>query len=112
MHASGVVHRDLKPANILFSNKSKDSEIKIIDLGLASKIAPRAKLHEAVGTPYFVAPEIVANSVNYDTEVDLWSTGVILFNMLTGYMPFDGESCDDLYDNIERCKFNKKITDR
>lgn len=79
MHNSNIVHRDLKPDNILFLDKTIDSEVKIIDLGLANKIR-NFDFRSTVGTPYYVAPEVLKGS--YDKACDIWSLGVIMWIML------------------------------
>lgn len=91
MHAVGIVHRDLKPDNLLYSDKSEDAVIKIIDFGLSKKIVKPSSLHSLVGTPYYVAPEVLNEDINYGRACDLWSIGVMVYVMLVGYPPFDGE---------------------
>ena len=104
----GIVHRDLKPENFMVTiNEENQPLVKLIDFGLATYI-PKDKnspLNEYVGTPQYVAPEVV-NHDCYDEKVDIWSTGVILFNMLTGYEPFRGESKSELNDQIQYKRVN------
>jgi calcium-dependent protein kinase len=93
LHANGICHRDLKPENIMFLNKQTDT-IKLIDFGLSKKLNTSSNLLErqnsVVGTPYYVAPEVL--TMDYDFRCDIWSVGVILFIMLSGYPPFNGKS--------------------
>jgi len=93
LHEHGIVHRDLKPENFLMSDKSEDAEIKMIDFGLSKRFAATEqvkKMHTVVGTPYYVAPEVLRG--NYGRECDVWSLGVILFIFLCGYPPFEGDA--------------------
>ena len=87
-----VVHRDLKPENFLFENTDPSSEIKIIDFGLANKFGNKSKLSSIVGTPYYVAPEVLNGS--YSKECDIWSLGVIMYILLCSYPPFRGKGND------------------
>ena len=104
----GIVHRDLKPENFMVTiNEQNRPLVKLIDFGLATYI-PKDKnspLTEYVGTPQYAAPEVV-NHDCYDEKVDIWSTGVILFNMLTGNEPFRGESRSELNDQIKYKRIN------
>ena len=85
----GVVHRDLKPENMLFERNSQ--VLKIIDFGIAhQKTSAEETLSERVGTPYYVAPEVLLKK--YDEKCDVWSTGVILYMMMTHKPPFRGDS--------------------
>ena len=85
-HSRGVVHRDLKPDNFLFLNDHADSPLKATDFGLATYFEEGATLHDVTGTPFYMAPEVVMGE--YAKEVDLWSLGVITYQLLTGKLPF------------------------
>jgi serine/threonine protein kinase len=94
-HAAGVVHRDLKPANIMVT---PDGRIKLLDFGLArqTKSADGAtvtttKLGEIAGTPYYMSPE-QARGLQVDARTDIFSLGVVLYEMLTGRRPFEGDT--------------------
>ncbi|XP_022954917.1 calcium-dependent protein kinase 10-like [Cucurbita moschata] len=89
-HANGVMHRDLKPENFLYANKKEHSPLKAIDFGLSVFFKPGEKFTEIVGSPYYMAPEVLKR--NYGPEVDLWSAGVILYILLCGVPPFWAET--------------------
>ena len=97
-HSRGVTHRDLKPENILFENHSSDAEIKIIDFGLSRKYSKDSKLHSVLGTPYYVAPEVLKG--NYDQKCDIWSIGAMTYLLLCGKPPFNGNTDQEIFDKI------------
>lgn len=108
LHEHGIVHRDLKPENFIFNDKTDDAEIKLIDFGLSKRfgqikdINPKEKMHTIVGTPYYVAPEVLKG--DYDFSCDVWSLGVILYIMLCGYPPFDGDSNKEIFKKVLKSK--------
>ncbi|KAL6637631.1 hypothetical protein ACP70R_025203 [Stipagrostis hirtigluma subsp. patula] len=89
-HAHGVMHRDLKPENFLYASKSEDAQLKAIDFGLSVFFRPGERFTEIVGSPYYMAPEVLRRS--YGPEVDIWSAGVILYILLCGVPPFWAET--------------------
>ncbi|EHA8588299.1 calcium-dependent protein kinase 20 [Cocos nucifera] len=89
-HKHGVMHRDLKPENFLFANKKEISPLKAIDFGLSVFFKPGERFNEIVGSPYYMAPEVLKR--NYGPEVDVWSAGVILYILLCGVPPFWAET--------------------
>ncbi|KAI3951409.1 hypothetical protein MKW98_030261 [Papaver atlanticum] len=89
-HKEGVMHRDLKPENFLFANKKESAALKAIDFGLSVFFKPGQQFTEIVGSPYYMAPEVLKRS--YGPEVDVWSAGVILYILLCGVPPFWAET--------------------
>ncbi|KAL2336252.1 hypothetical protein Fmac_010698 [Flemingia macrophylla] len=85
-HLQGVVHRDLKPENFLFTSRSEDADMRLIDFGLSDFIRPEERLNDIVGSAYYVAPEVLHRS--YSLEADIWSIGVITYILLCGSRPF------------------------
>jgi len=83
-HASGVVHRDIKPENIMIG---KDGEYKLIDFGLSRRISNKnSTMSTIAGTPYYMAPEVIDG--DYTSMCDIWSLGVLLYVLVSGYLPF------------------------
>ena len=90
-----IVHRDLKPENFLVEiNDINNPIIKLIDFGFACHIPKSGYMNSFFGSPIYTAPEII-QKWSYSEKVDLWSIGVILFNMITGCQPFNVEGDDD-----------------
>jgi eukaryotic-like serine/threonine-protein kinase len=92
LHDHGIVHRDLKPANLFM----EEGIVKIGDYGLAKLITPShgTEHSESIGTCHYMAPEI--GSGKYNKPIDIYSIGVILYEMLTGKVPFDGETVNEV----------------
>lgn len=105
-HDRGVVHRDLKPENILLLSMEDDNSIKVADFGFAKQYDTSTDdaLVTSCGTPGYVAPEIL-NGKKYGTEVDMWSFGVIIYILLSGYPPFHHENQKQLFALIRNAKF-------
>ncbi|KAJ6244539.1 ovarian-specific serine/threonine-protein kinase lok-related [Anaeramoeba flamelloides] len=96
LHEEGIVHRDLKPENILLTNKSRQPQIKITDFGLSKIITMNHNLKTMCGTPAYLAPEILNSGIfGYSKNVDLWSCGVILYQMLSGELPFNNSNTNN-----------------
>ena len=103
-HAKRVIHRDLKPENLLYKDSDPGSPLKVIDFGLAIIQEPGQKVDECCGTTSYMAPEVLTGA--YSTEVDLWSLGVIVFFMLSGYLPFPGRSDEEKEEKILRGQYS------
>ena len=80
--------RDLKPENILLEQNKEFDQIKIIDFGTSLVYDPNKSLDEKLGTPYYIAPEVLNKS--YNSKCDIWSCGVITYILLSGMPPFNG----------------------
>ena len=91
LHSKHIVHRDLKPENFLFSSTRPDALLKLIDFGFSRVLGGSQKMNSRSGTCYYVAPEVY-RGLEYDDKCDMWSAGVILYMMLAGYAPFDGDT--------------------
>eukprot|EP00347_Sterkiella_histriomuscorum_P007015 403350571 len=112
-HLKNICHRDLKPENIVFKKKAQiqkiididqgEGEIKIIDFGLAKYLFKGQNLKSKVGTPYYVAPEVLES--NYDHRCDNWSVGVITYTLICGYPPFFADNHQEIFRKIKSCEF-------
>ncbi|WP_437974907.1 serine/threonine-protein kinase [Sorangium sp. So ce295] len=104
-HEVGLIHRDLKPANIFLARQGEEV-VKILDFGVAKAIgtglaADATKTGTLIGSPHYMSPEQVRRSKTIDFRSDLWSLGVIIFQCLTGQLPFPGEELGDVL--VEIC---------
>ncbi|WP_437977171.1 protein kinase [Sorangium sp. So ce295] len=97
-HAMHIIHRDLKPANIFLHREPDMDEpvVKVLDFGVAKNLSVNDGLHTvqggAVGSPLYMSPEQVRAEPNVDHRADIWALGVVLFEMLTGMRPFQGDA--------------------
>jgi serine/threonine protein kinase len=97
IHMTGVIHRDLKPGNLMLRD---DDSVALIDFGIsqskyATKAAPEQAEREIAGTPYYISPEQAAGA-GVDERADLYSLGVILYQMLTGEKPYVGATTEEI----------------
>jgi calcium-dependent protein kinase len=82
------VHRDLKPENLLLDKDEQSPKIKIIDFGTSQHFVTDQSMSQKFGTPYYIAPEVLKKK--YNAKCDIWSIGVIMYILLSGYPPFNG----------------------
>ncbi|XP_047309961.1 calcium-dependent protein kinase 20-like [Impatiens glandulifera] len=97
-HSLGVIHRDLKPENFLFVNQQEESPLKTIDFGLSIFFRPGETYKDVVGSPYYVAPEVLLK--NYGQECDVWSAGVMIYILLSGVPPFWDETEQGIFEQV------------
>ena len=97
-----VVHRDLKPENLLLDNKKN---IKIVDFGLSNIYPNNELLKTACGSPCYAAPEMINGELYKGLSADIWSSGIVLYAMLCGYLPFEDSDNEVLYTKITSGKF-------
>ena len=98
LHHNNICHRDLKPENFMFQDKTPTAELKLIDFGLAKYFDGRTELESLVGTPNYLAPEVLRRV--YGLKCDLWSVGVMMYVMLSGKLPFEGDTLQETFERI------------
>jgi eukaryotic-like serine/threonine-protein kinase len=112
-HSKGVIHRDLKPANLFLTSRADGSRlVKVLDFGISKSIQggsmPEMALTRTsimVGSPLYMSPEQLESSKQADERSDIWSLGVILFELLTGTLPFTGDSLPQLVRSVLTGKY-------
>ena len=105
-HKMRIVHRDIKPENILIVGRENNGllNVKIIDFGTAKIFSEFSKIKTFVGSAYYIAPEVIKGK--YDEACDLWSIGVIMYIMLVGKPPFNGEENEDIINAVKRGRYD------
>ncbi|CAG9320382.1 unnamed protein product [Blepharisma stoltei] len=104
LHDRHVVHRDIKPENLVLSSSEPDSILKVIDFGTAQAYTPGEKMHTRFGTPYYIAPEVLAQ--RYDEKCDMWSAGVNMYILLSGMPPFGGNSDHEILNKVKTGRYS------
>jgi serine/threonine-protein kinase len=101
-HALGIVHRDLKPSNLFLTHRSDGTPlVKVLDFGISKAAADTnmptiTATQEVFGSPAYMSPEQIRSAKNVDVRSDIWSLGVILYELLTKHLPFDGDTSSAL----------------
>lgn len=107
LHSKNILHRDIKPENILIEknsgSESDQPNIKLIDFGASSYYDNKKGLSLRIGTPFYVAPEVL--NKNYNEKIDVWSCGTIFYMLLVGKPPFNGWSTQDILQNVMEGKY-------
>ena len=103
LHKLNIVHRDLKPENLLLDSTKR--KIKIVDFGLSSIYNKNQLLKTACGSPCYAAPEMIKGNFYKGINIDIWSSGIILYAMICGYLPFDDKNDELLYSKIMKGEF-------
>ena len=106
-HKMNIIHRDIKPENIMITNREKNGclQVKLIDFGTAKIFEKGVQENKYVGSSYYMAPEVIKRK--YDEKCDLWSIGVILYILLTGRPPFDGNDDEEILENVKKGVYDK-----
>jgi serine/threonine-protein kinase len=103
-HAAGIVHRDLKPANLFLAERPGGTPIvKVLDFGISRRATERSRVtgtNEPIGTPDFMSPEQLQAARDIDARADIWALGVVLYELVTGKLPFEGDSMPQLCASI------------
>lgn len=104
IHGKGIMHRDIKPENLILKDDD-EFDIKLADFGLSEYEDKKEHLFKRCGTPGYVAPEVLEDK-KYDRKVDIFSSGVILYILLTGCSPFYGKSYNEILSKNKHCIVN------
>ena len=99
----GISHRDIKPENILLDDEQEN--IKLIDFGLSNYFSESKLLKSSCGSPCYASPEMLSGMPYLGITTDLWSSGIVLYSMLVGSLPFDDQELYELYKQIKLGKF-------
>jgi eukaryotic-like serine/threonine-protein kinase len=103
-HAAGLIHRDLKPSNIFIGRDDEREVAKVLDFGVAkvkeTGVDGSTKTGAILGTPYYMSPEQARGSKSVDHRSDLWALAVVVYQCVTGRLPFPGEALGDLFVKI------------
>ena len=107
LHKNFICHRDIKPENILLANIDNDDlNVKISDFGLSKSFAGNKLLKTPCGSPAYAAPEVLKGKEYKGNKIDIWGTGIVLYTMVYGALPFDQENIKDLVYNITKGNYS------
>ena len=106
MHDRRVAHRDIKPENLLLSDQKDLATTKLADFSFAKYVKKRNGCRTLCGTPGYLAPEMLERFPAYDVKCDVWSVGCLLFLLLGGYLPFDDEDDDVVFDQTRNGQYD------
>ncbi len=106
-HAAGIIHRDLKPANLFLANRpGGENIVKVLDFGISRELGATLQglthSHSLMGTPYYMSPEQLISPKEVDPRTDVWSLGIILFELLSGLPPYGGASLPEVVASVLR----------
>jgi serine/threonine protein kinase len=108
-HAAGIVHRDLKPDNLFLADRPGSPVVKVLDFGISKAASKKSdgrrdkivtQVNDRFGTPVFMSPEQLESSANVDARADIWALGVVLYELVTGKLPFEGDELPQLCTSI------------
>ncbi|KAL1137816.1 hypothetical protein AAG570_009512 [Ranatra chinensis] len=102
LHSHNIAHLDLKPQNMLLTTAYPDTDLKLCDFGISRLIREGIEVREILGTPDYVAPEILSYEP-ISLATDMWSVGVLAYVLLSGYSPFAGDTKQQTFCNISQC---------
>lgn len=100
LHFNSIAHRDIKLENIMFAEEDQDNlQIKLIDFGFAEKFDRKKGMKIILGSPLYMAPELVAKEV-YNECIDVWALGIITYLLLSGLTPFQSHTIQQIHENV------------
>jgi serine/threonine protein kinase/TPR repeat protein len=116
-HTLGIVHRDLKPSNLFITREPDGTAfVKVLDFGISKSVTASdmstTKRGDAFGSPHYMSPEQFASTKDVDLRTDVWSLGVILYELLTGTLPFPGEAFGEVCTQVVRGTYESPSTRR
>ncbi|KAK7867026.1 hypothetical protein R5R35_005669 [Gryllus longicercus] len=105
LHNHNIAHLDLKPQNLLLTGNYPDCDVKLCDFGISRVIQNGVEVREILGTPDYVAPEVLSYEP-ISLATDIWSVGVLAYVLVSGFSPFGGDSKQETFLNISKCKLD------
>ena len=104
LHEKKISHRDIKPENLMLYKQGDLSCVKIIDFGLSKDFTTLDFMQTPIGSPYYIAPEVFHQK--YDSKIDIWSLGVVLYIMLSGKVPFAGKTESEIIQSVLKGEYH------